>query len=127
MTLTCINTTDAPQPIGCYSQAVKAGNLVFLAGQIGIDPTTHQLVSIGFEDQLLQVFKNLQAVLTASGATFAQVAKITIYLRDLTHFGQVNHMMSTYFKEPYPARVTVEVSNLPKNALIEIDGIVVLS
>ena len=119
-----IYSQKAPEPIGCYSQAVLAGDWIFISGQIGMDPQTHALIGPGFSEQLRQVFTNLEAVIQEAGASFEKIAKLTIYLQDLNHFSEVNNMMSNYFKSPFPARATVEVSKLPKDALVEIDAIV---
>jgi reactive intermediate/imine deaminase len=121
-----VNTSKAPQAIGPYSQAIKAGNLVFLSGQIPLLPSTMELVEGGIEAQTNQVFKNLSAVIEASGATLADVVKLTIYLTDLTEFPRVNDIMASYFSEPYPARATIEVSALPKGSLVEVDAVVML-
>src|SRR5262245_30200441 len=101
-----ISTPDAPAAIGTYSQAVRAGDTVYLSGQIALDPKTMQIVE-GFENQAKQVFENLQAVCKAAGGDFSKVTRVTIYLIDLAQFPKVNEIMATYFKQPYPARVTV--------------------
>ena len=121
-----VNTPEAPQAIGPYSQAIKAGNLAFLSGQIPLLPSTMELVEGGIEAQTNQVFKNLSAVIEASGATLADVVKLTIYLTDLSEFPRVNDIMASYFSEPYPARATIEVSALPKGSLVEVDAVVML-
>ncbi|MEZ5490005.1 MAG: RidA family protein [Gammaproteobacteria bacterium] len=121
-----VNTSKAPHAIGPYSQAIKAGNLVFLSGQIPLLPSTMELVEGGIEAQTNQVFKNLSAVIEASGATLADVVKLTIYLTDLTEFPRVNDIMASYFSEPYPARATIEVSALPKGSQVEVDAVVML-
>ncbi|MCB1671951.1 MAG: RidA family protein [Gammaproteobacteria bacterium] len=121
-----VNTPHAPKAIGPYSQAVKAGNLAFLSGQIPLQPDTMEIVDGGIEAQANQVFKNLSAVIEATGATLADVVKLTIYLTDLSEFPRVNDIMASYFEEPYPARATVEVSALPKGALVEVDAVVAL-
>ena len=118
-----ISTQSAPQPIGAYSQAVKAGNMVFVSGQIALDPQTNQMANASFEQELEQVFANLEAVIHASGATFAHVVKFTIYLIELSLFSHVNDYMQKILEQPFPARVTVGVASLPKNAQIEIDAI----
>lgn len=122
-----VNTDKAPQAIGPYSQAVKAGGFAFLSGQIPLDPKTMTLVGGGISEQTHQVFKNLRAVIDASGATVADVVKLTIYLTDLGEFPTVNEIMAGYFSEPYPARATIEVSALPKGAMVEVDAVVALS
>lgn len=120
-----ISTPSAPAAIGPYSQAVKVGNQVFLSGQIGLDPVSMELVE-GIEAQAVRVFENLKAVAEAAGTSFAEVAKITIYLTDLANFGVVNEVMTRYFAEPYPARATVGVRELPRGALVEADLTIVL-
>ena len=125
MARSIVSTPAAPAAIGPYSQAVKAGNQVFLSGQIGLDPATMQLVE-GVEAQAVRVFDNLKAVAEAAGGSFADVVKITIYLTDLGNFGTVNEVMTRYFAEPYPARATVGVRELPRGALVEADLVLVL-
>lgn len=121
-----VNTSQAPQAIGPYSQAVIVGKLAFLSGQIPLQPDTMTLVDGGIEAQANQVFKNLAAVIEACGASLADVAKLTIYLTDLGEFPRVNDIMASYFSKPYPARATIEVSALPKGALVEVDAVVAL-
>ncbi len=121
-----VNTDQAPQAIGPYSQAVIAGNLAFLSGQIPLDPETMEIVPGGIESQTHRVFKNLIAVINACGASTTDVIKLTIYLTDLAKFPTVNEIMAGYFSEPYPARATIEVSGLPRGALVEIDAVVAL-
>ncbi len=125
MIRTPVSTPAAPAAIGPYSQAVKAGNLVFLSGQIGLDPTSMELVE-GVEAQALQVFDNLRAVCEAAGGSFANAVRLTIYLTDLADFGVVNEVMKRCFTEPYPARATVGVAALPRGALVEADLILAL-
>lgn len=120
-----IHTVEAPKAIGPYSQATQIGNFIFLSGQIGLDPSTTELVDGGCEAELKQVFKNMQAVVTAAGATFNDIVKLTIYLKDLKDFAVVNDMMKTQFQEPYPARTTIQVAALPKGALVELDAILI--
>ena len=120
-----IETTLAPAAIGPYSQAVQAGSLVFLSGQIPLDPGTGELVPGGIEAQTRQVMGNLRAVLNAAGLGFGNLVKTTIYLVDLGEFATVNRIYGEHFAELPPARVTVQVAALPKGALIEIDGIAV--
>ena len=117
-----ISTPDAPAAIGTYSQAVRAGDTVYLSGQIPLDPKSMQIVE-GFDNQVRRVFDNLQAVCRAAGGDFSRVARLTIYLIDLANFPKVNEIMATYFREPYPARVTVGVSSLPRGSQIEIDAV----
>jgi len=125
MTKIIIKTEDAPQAIGTYSQAVKAGNTVYLSGQIGLDPSTMQLVE-GIDHQIHRVFQNLQAVAIAAGGVLADVVKLNVFLTDLGHFAKVSEIMAHYFKEPYPARAVVGVASLPRGALIEADAVMVL-
>ncbi|PCH63188.1 MAG: reactive intermediate/imine deaminase [SAR86 cluster bacterium] len=125
-TLRAIHSELAPNAIGPYSQATKTGKLVFLSGQIALNPQTMELVEGGIEAQARQVFKNLDAVACAAGGSLQTLSKLTIYLCDLGDFSLVNKIMAELFQAPYPARATVGISSLPKNALIEIDGILVL-
>lgn len=120
-----IHTDDAPKAIGTYSQAVRCGDTVYLAGQIALDPATMQMVD-GIEAQIHRVFKNLQAVAKAAGGTLDDCAKVNIYLTDLGHFAKVNEIMAGYFNEPYPARAAVGVASLPRNALVEVDAVMFL-
>ncbi|MFP5401247.1 MAG: RidA family protein [Gammaproteobacteria bacterium] len=120
-----ISTPNAPAAIGPYSQAVKAGNQVFLSGQIGLDPATMEMVD-GIEAQSRQVFANLKAVAEAAGGSLADAVKLTIYLTDLSNFGVVNEIMKSCFVEPFPARATVGVRELPRGALVEADLVLVL-
>ncbi|MBT8145628.1 MAG: RidA family protein [Gammaproteobacteria bacterium] len=119
-----VNTANAPQAIGPYSQAVKAGSLAFLSGQIPLDPATMEIVPGSIDAQSHRVFQNLIAVIEACGAETSDVVKLTIYLTDLNEFPTVNEIMAGYFSEPYPARATIEVSALPKGSLVEVDAIV---
>lgn len=125
MSRNIVSTSSAPAAIGPYSQAVKAGNTVYLSGQIGLDPATMQLAE-GFEAQTLRVFENLKAVAQAAGGSLADAVRVTIYLTDLGNFGVVNELMTRYFAEPYPARATVGVASLPRGAQVEIDAVLVL-
>jgi 2-iminobutanoate/2-iminopropanoate deaminase len=118
-----ISTKEAPAAIGPYSQAVRAGQLVFLSGQVALDPVTGQLVAGDVVAQTEQVMKNLGAVLTAGGCTFADVVRTTIYLVDMADFARVNETYGRFFQPPYPARATVQVSALPRGARVEIDAI----
>ncbi|HLS08402.1 RidA family protein [Lentibacillus sp.] len=118
-----IHTEKAPAAIGPYSQAIEAGDFIYVSGQIGIDPETGDVAS-GIEEQTKQVMHNLQAILTEAGADFSQVIKFTIYLASMDNFATVNDIYGRYLTEPYPARATVEVSRLPKNVEIEIDAVV---
>ena len=122
-----VNTSSAPAAIGPYSQGVIAGNLLFVSGQIPINPADGSLVSDSLESQANQVFENLRAIIQEAGTSFEHVLKLTIYLTDLENFAAVNKVMENYFNEPYPARATVEVSRLPKDVEVEIDAIVELA
>ncbi len=120
-----ISTPHAPAAIGTYSQAVKVGDTVYLSGQIGLDPTTMQLVE-GIDAQIVRVFENLKAVAAAAGTTLDAAVKVNIYLTDLAHFAKVNETMAKYFQQPYPARAAVGVKELPRGALIEADAVLAL-
>jgi reactive intermediate/imine deaminase len=117
-----ISTSDAPAAIGTYSQAVRAGDTVYLSGQIPLDPKTMQLVE-GFENQAKRVFENLRAVARAAGGDFDRVVRVTVYLTDLANFAKLNEVMATHFRQPFPARVAVGVASLPRGALVEIDAV----
>ena len=121
-----IHTDKAPQAIGTYSQAVKVGNTVYMSGQIPLDPATMEMVNGSMEDQITRVFDNLQAVAVAAGGTLNDIAKLNIFLTDLSHFALVNEAMARYFEQPYPARAAIEVAGLPKNAMVEMDAIIAL-
>jgi reactive intermediate/imine deaminase len=121
-----ISTPNAPAAIGTYSQAVRAGNTLWVSGQIPLDPKTKELVTGDMEAQVRRVFDNLQAIVAAAGASFDQVVKATVYLTDLAHFALVNKVMADYFREPYPARAAVGVAALPRGAQIEVECIVAL-
>ncbi len=121
-----IQTADAPQAIGPYSQAVRAGQTLYLSGQIPLDPASGQLVDGDITAQAERVFANLAAVLGAAGATFADVARVGIYLTDLGDFAAVNAVMARHFEAPFPARSTIEVSALPRGAAVEVDLVAVL-
>jgi reactive intermediate/imine deaminase len=116
-----IHTDRAPQAIGTYSQAVRAGDTVYLSGQVPLDPATTQLVGGDIDSQIRRVFDNLKAVAEAAGGSLAHAVKLTIFLTDLAHFARVNEIMATYFSKPYPARSTVGVAQLPRGAQIEIE------
>jgi reactive intermediate/imine deaminase len=120
-----ISTDQAPQAIGTYSQAVRAGATVYLSGQIGLDPASMQMVE-GIEAQVHRVFGNLEAVAAASGGSLADVVKLNIFLTDLANFALVNTIMAEYFIQPYPARAAVGVASLPRGALVEADAVMVL-
>jgi len=117
-----ISTPDAPAAIGTYSQAVRAGDTVYLSGQIPLDPKTMQIVE-GFENQVKRVFENLRAVCRAAGGDFDRVVRVTVYLTDLANFAKVNEVMATYFHAPYPARAAIGVASLPRGSLVEIDAV----
>jgi reactive intermediate/imine deaminase len=120
-----INSDKAPAAIGTYSQAIQAGSTVYLSGQIPLDPSTMELVE-GFEAQTVQVFENLRQVIEAAGGSFRDLVKLNIFLTDLTHFAKVNEVMGRYFEQPYPARAAIGVAALPRGALVEMDGILVI-
>jgi len=121
-----ISTTSAPAAIGPYSQAVQVGNLVFLSGQIPLDPQSMEVVTGCIEAQAIRVLDNMKAVATAAGAQLEDIVKLTIFLTDLEDFSVVNETMKGYFSEPYPARSTVEVAALPRGVKIEIEAILAL-
>jgi reactive intermediate/imine deaminase len=123
---TPVATKLAPQAIGPYSQAVKAGNTVYLSGQIPLDPQTGELVTGDIEAQVRQVFENLRAVARASGGDLANAVKLNVYLTDMGNFQTVNKVMAEYFAQPYPARAAVGVAALPRGTTVEVDGILVL-
>lgn len=118
-----IYTENAPAAIGPYSQAIEAGDFIYVSGQIGINPETGDVVE-GIEEQTNQVMQNLQAILTEAGTDFSHVVKFTIYIASMDDFATVNEIYGGYLSKPYPARATVEVSQLPKNVLIEMDAVV---
>lgn len=126
MTKQIVNTKEAPQAIGTYSQAVKVGNTVYLSGQIPLVPETMALIEGDFAAQSRQVLQNLQAVAKAAGGNLNDMVKLTIYLTDLANFSQINTIMAEFFQPPYPARAAVGVAALPKNAQIEVEGILVV-
>jgi reactive intermediate/imine deaminase len=120
-----IQTHDAPAAIGTYSQAVRVNDTIYLSGQIGLDPSSMEMVE-GVEAQIHRVFKNLHAVATAAGGSLNDVVKLNVYLIDLANFAKVSEIMAEYFQEPYPARAAVGVAELPRGALVEADGVLVL-
>jgi reactive intermediate/imine deaminase len=126
MSRSIIHTDHAPKAIGTYSQAVRAGNTVYVSGQIPLDPATGQLLSGDIELEIRRVFDNLAAIASAAGGSFANVVKLTVFLTDLAHFAKVNEIMATYFREPYPARAAVGVAALPRGARVEMECILVL-
>jgi reactive intermediate/imine deaminase len=123
MSKNIINTDKAPQAIGTYSQAVRHQGLVFISGQIPLDPESMEIVPGGIEAQIRRVFDNLSAVCTAAGASLDDIVKLTIFLTDMGDFPQVNTIMGQYFSEPYPARAAVQVAALPKGVSVEMDAI----
>ncbi len=125
MSKAAIHTPSAPQAIGTYSQAVRCGDTVYLAGQIGLDPLTMQITG-SIDEQIHRVFKNLQAVAAAAGGSVNDFVKVNVYLTDLKHFVRVNEIMAGYFSEPYPARAALGVSSLPRDALVEVDAVMYL-
>jgi reactive intermediate/imine deaminase len=125
MSKTIIATPNAPAAIGTYSQAVRAGNTVYLSGQIGLDPATMHMVD-GIDAQIVRVFDNLKAVAEAAGGSLADVVKLNVFLTDLANFGKVNETMAQYFQEPFPARAAVGVKELPRGALVEADAVMVI-
>ena len=126
MSKSIIQTDNAPQAIGTYSQAVKAGTTVYLSGQIPLVAESMEMVSEDFEKQARQVFENVKAVCEAAGGSMNDVVKLNIYMLDLSHFAKVNEIMSSYFTQPYPARAAIGVAAVPKGAQIEIDGVMEL-
>lgn len=127
MTRTYVSTPSAPRAIGTYSQAVRVGDTVYLAGQIPLDPSTMALVPGDVRAQVHQVLLNLQAVAHAAGGSLADTVKLTVFLTDLGHFPVVNEVMAEYFRAPYPARAAVGVAALPRGALVEMDAVLVLA
>lgn len=125
MSRTSVSTPDAPAAIGTYSQAVKVGNTVYLSGQIGLDPVKMDMVD-GIDAQIARVFDNLKAVAEAAGGSLDDAVKLNVYLTDLGNFVKVNEAMARYLKQPYPARAAVGVSALPRGAMVEIDGVLVI-
>src|SRR5690606_8746015 len=121
-----LRTSKAPGAIGTYSRGVKCGSLVFLSGQIPLDPSTMELVGNDVRAQIRQAFENLKAVAEASGGSLDDAVRVTVYLTDLANFPLVNEIMAQYFEEPYPARAAVGVAQLPRNAAVEIDAILAL-
>jgi reactive intermediate/imine deaminase len=126
MTKQIISTDRAPQAIGTYSQAVRAGDTVYLSGQIPLDPATMTLVDGDIDAQIRRVFDNLAAVAEAAGGSFRDVVKLNVFLTDLGHFARVNDIMAEYFQQPYPARAAIGVAALPRGAGVEMDAVLVL-
>ena len=121
-----VRSADAPAAIGPYSQAVRVGDVVYLSGQIALEPAGGALVDGGLEAQVEQAFRNLQAVAAAAGGSLAHCVKLTLFLTDLAHFAKVNEAMQKWFDAPYPARSTVGVASLPRGALFEVEAVMVL-
>lgn len=119
-----VATTQAPQAIGPYSQAVRVGELMFVSGQIPLDPATGNMVPGGIAEQTEQVMKNLRGILESQGVGFEHVVKTTVYLIDMSHFAQFNEVYGRHLQAPYPARATIQVGRLPKDALVEIEAVV---
>ena len=126
MTRQTIHTNDAPQAIGPYSQAIRAGDTVYLSGQIPLNPTTMELVAGDIEAEIRQVFENLKAVAEAAGGSLAQAVKVNVFLTDLGHFAKVNEIMAIYCTQPFPARAAVGVAQLPRGARVEIECVLYL-
>ena len=126
MNRSIIHTDDAPAAIGTYSQAVRAGDTVYVSGQIPLDPATKQLVSGDIDAEIRRVFDNLLAIARAAGGSFDNVVKLSVFLTDLTHFPRVNEIMATYFQQPYPARAAVGVAALPRGARVEMECVLSL-
>ena len=123
----CIRDRLAPKAIGTYSQAVRAGDTVYISGQIPLDPATGQLVGGDIEAEIRRVFDNISAIAQAAGGSLAQAVKLTVFLTDLVHFPKVNEVMATYFSEPYPARAAIGVTSLPRGARVEVECILSLA
>ena len=126
MAKTVISTPNAPAAIGTYSQAIKAGGVHYVSGQIGLDPATKEMVAGGIEAQIVRVFDNLAAIAQACGGSLADAVKVNIYLTDLANFAKVNEAMAKYFPEPFPARAAIGVASLPRGALVEADAVLVI-
>lgn len=126
MAFETVHTASAPAAMGTYSQAARAGETVYLSGQIPLDPETMELVAGGIDAQIRQVFDNLGAVAEAAGGGLGNIVKLTVYLEDLGHFPRVNEIMAQYFREPYPARAAIGVAALPRAAAVEMDAILVV-
>jgi 2-iminobutanoate/2-iminopropanoate deaminase len=121
-----ISTPHAPAAIGPYSQAIRAGDMIYLSGQIPLDPVTMEIVEGGIDPQARRVMTNLAAVAAEAGGSLDNCVKLTIYLTSLADFGTVNTIMQEYFKPPYPARATIEISALPRMSLVEVDAVMYL-
>jgi reactive intermediate/imine deaminase len=125
MTRQPITSPDAPGAIGTYSQGIRAGNTVYLSGQLPLDPRTGELLTGDMHAQVRQVFRNLAAVATAAGASLSDAVRVTVYLTDLKHFPVVNEVMAEFFPQPYPARAAIGVASLPRGATVEADAVLV--
>lgn len=125
MNKSIVQTSDAPEAIGTYSQAVKVGNTVYLSGQIPLIPDVMTLVEGNINAQIIRVFENINAVCKAAGGSMSNIVKLNVYLTDLSNFAAVNEIMATYFEQPYPARAAIGVAQLPKGAEVEMDAIMV--
>jgi reactive intermediate/imine deaminase len=123
MSRSIVSTPKAPSAIGTYSQAVRAGDFLYISGQIPLDPATQQLVSGDIDAEITRVFENIKAIAEAGGATLANAVKVNVSLTDLAHFARVNEIMATYFPQPWPARAAVGVAALPKGARVEVECI----
>lgn len=121
-----VGTNKAPQAVGTYSQAVKAGNTIYFSGQIPLDPETMEMVNGDFKNHVHRVFKNISAIAKAAGGSLTQIVKLTIYLTNIENFSVIDEVIKNYYEAPYPARSVVAVKQLPKHSLIEIDAIMVL-
>jgi reactive intermediate/imine deaminase len=121
-----IQTAAAPKAIGTYSQAVRIGDVVYISGQIALDPATGQLITGDIEAEIRRVFENLKAIAQAASASLADAVKVTVYLTDMAHFPKINEIMATYFSEPYPARAAVGVAALPRGARVEMECVLSL-
>ena len=121
MSRSIISTPKAPSAIGTYSQAVRAGEFLFISGQIPLDPATQQLVTGDIDAEITRVFENIKAIAEAGGGTLASAVKVNVSLTDLAHFARVNEIMATYFPQPWPARAAVGVAALPKGARVEVE------
>lgn len=126
MNRSSISTPKAPSAIGTYSQAIRAGDLLFISGQIPLDPSTGQLVTGDIDAEIRRVFENIKAIAQAAGGSLANAVKVNVSLTDLAHFSRVNEIMATYFPQPWPARAAVGVAALPKGARVEVECILAL-
>jgi reactive intermediate/imine deaminase len=124
MSRSIVSTPNAPSAIGTYSQAIRAGDFLYISGQIPLDPATGQLVTGDIDAEITRVFENIKAIALAGGGTLASAVKVNVSLTDLTHFARVNEIMATYFPQPWPARAAVGVAALPKGARVEVECIV---